>query len=137
MVCGCGRGVGQCLRSAVFVGVAFLVVAAGASRARAEGDGAISPFPSATGPVDSTLNYGESTPSADYVRKQTEPPRFDANSPAAKAARAAAPPPRPVAPPVTKGKPSTTETARHRPEVGGIAGDDSWPKPTPPPRASR
>src|SRR5262245_34717157 len=128
-----GLGLGKCLRWAVFVGVVFFF-AEGAQRARAEGDAAISPLSNATGPVDSTLNSRDSTPSADYVRKQTEPPRFDPSSPAAKAARSAAPPPRPLAIPTPKTTPADRATPRAQPEVGGIVGDD---RPIPPTTTDR
>ena len=80
---GHGPGVGKYLRNVIFVG-AFVgaALAADAHRARAQSDDSISPFSNTTGPADST-------PSADYVRKQTEPPRFDPNSPAAADARRA------------------------------------------------
>src|ERR1044071_6888356 len=70
--------VGRCPRGGLFVGT---VLAANVGRAE-PGDDSISPFSNTTGPADST-------PSSDYVRKPTEPPRFDPNSPAATAARKA------------------------------------------------
>ena len=71
----------MCLRSAVFVGAAVCMFAT--NRAHAQSGDLISPLSNVTGPADST-------PSADYVRNGTEPPRFDPNSPEAKAARAKA-----------------------------------------------
>src|SRR6185503_4108023 len=64
------------------------------------------PFSNVDGPADST-------PSADYVRKQTEPPRFDPDSAAAKEGRARAPD---LAPKPLRPKPKA--------EVGGIVDVD-------------
>ena len=117
-----GLGLCRCLRSVVFVGV-FSFLASAAHRARAEGDGVISPLSNVPGPVDSTLGSHDSTPSADYVRKPTDPPRFDPNSASAKAARSSAAT-RPAAPPVPRARPVAKDPLRPRTEVGGIVDDD-------------
>src|SRR5438477_12880021 len=85
-----GSGFRRCLGWAVFF-AGFVAAAVSARRALAQPDNSISSLSADGGPADSTS-------SADYVRRQTEPPRFDPNSPAARAARAKAPPPRETAP---------------------------------------
>src|SRR5206468_2392777 len=77
-------GFRRCLGCAIFF--AGVVAAPSARRALAQADNSISSLSTNSGP-------GDSTPAADYVRRQTEPPRFDPNSPAAQAERAKAPPP--------------------------------------------
>ena len=89
----------KCLRSAVFVVAAVCTFAT--NRAHAQSGDSISPLSNVTGPADST-------PSADYVRKGTEPPRFDPNSPEAQAARAKAASAPPKPPPATGDWPATS-----------------------------
>ena len=97
----------MCLRSAVFVVAAVCTFAT--NRAHAQSGDSISPLSNVAGP-------GDSAPSADYVRKGTEPPRFDPNSPEAQAARAkaaASPPPKPA--PATADWPATSRPTTSRP----------------------
>jgi len=100
------RGLGSCTSLRLLIFVSAAVYASGTNRARAESDEAISPFSNVGGPADST-------PSADYVRRQTEPPRFDPDSAAAKEGRARAPD---LAPKPLRPKPKA--------EVGGIVDVD-------------
>jgi hypothetical protein len=87
----CGLHVG--LRSGIFAGA--ILVAVGVTPVHAQSSAPIAPPANTVGPADST-------PSADHVRKPTEPPAFDPNKPAARAARVKATPPaaspRPAAP---------------------------------------
>ncbi len=102
------------LRSGIFAGA--ILVAVGVTPVHAQSGDAISPPANTGGPADST-------PSPDHVRKPTEPPPFDAKTPAARAARTttatppAAPAPRSNAAqpnaatrPVPSASPRTTES---------------------------
>ena len=72
------------LRWGIFAGA--VLVAVGVTPAHAQSGGGMSPPVNTGGPADST-------PSPDHVRKPTEPPPFDSNTPAARAARTTAPTP--------------------------------------------
>jgi hypothetical protein len=98
------------LRSGVFAGAAL--VAVGVSPVHAQSGEPISPPANTAGPPASTA-------SSDHVRQATEPPPFDANKPASRAARAKAP--APVAP----DKPSAA-TAQPRPPATAV---DPWAEP--------
>ena len=110
------------LRAGIFAGA--ILVAVGVTPVHAQSGDPISPPANTVGPADST-------PSPDHVRKPTEPPAFDPNRPAARAARAkaaatppAAPAPRsdeaqPKAPTrsVPSAAPRTTETTESTPHA--------------------
>ena len=74
------------LRLGIFAGA--VLVAVGVTPAHAQSGGVLSPPANTAGQADA-----DSTPSSDHVRKLTEPPPFDPNKPAARAARAKAPAP--------------------------------------------
>jgi len=95
-----GRAVRKWLRPAIFFGAVCGIAIFSPPRAQAQDEGpdSISALPTPTGPDDSTA-------AADYVRKPTDPPPFNAKSPQAIAARkrAAAAKPRLAEVPTTDG----------------------------------
>ena len=89
MMCNRVFGLHVGLRSGIFAGA--ILVAVGVTPVHAQSGDPISPPANTVGPADST-------PSPDHVRKPTEPPPFDSNRPAARAARVKATPPAAPAP---------------------------------------
>lgn len=89
MMCNRVFGLHVGLRSGIFAGA--ILVAVGVTPVHAQSGDPISPPANTVGPADST-------PSPDHVRKPTEPPPFDPNRPAARAARVKAKPPAAPAP---------------------------------------
>ena len=96
------------LRSGIFAGA--ILVAVGVTPVHAQSGDPISPPANTAGATDST-------PSPDHVRKPTEPPPFDPNRSAARAARVKAKPPAAPAPEsdaVQPPAPVSRSTARQR-----------------------
>jgi hypothetical protein len=89
MMCNRIFGLHVGLQSGIFAGA--ILVAVGVTPVHAQSGDPISPPANTVGPAGST-------PSPDHVRKPTEPPPFDPNRPAARAARVKAPPPAAPAP---------------------------------------
>jgi translation initiation factor IF-2 len=113
------------VRSGIFAGAVLVVV--GGTPVHAQSGDPISPPANAAGP-------GDSTPSSDHVRKPTEPPPFDPNRPAARAARAKAPPPATSPRPEAPATPSAGAPQPRRPATT----IDPWAEPaTAPAPASR
>ena len=93
------------LRSGIFAGA--ILVAVGVTPVHAQSGDPISPPANTVGPADST-------PSPDHVRKPTEPPPFDSNRPAARAARVKATPPAAPAPEAMRRSPRHRRRDRYR-----------------------
>jgi hypothetical protein len=111
------------IRSGIFAGA--ILVAVGVTPVHAQSGERISPPANTVGPADST-------PSSDYVRKPTEPPPFDPNKPAARAARVKATPPAAPAPRSDAAPP--TAPARSVPPAARPATTiDPWAEPATPP----